>query len=100
MNRKELDYFKRKHPQSNKPLIGWETLISQSTYQGLHDLKKTFRSADYLAAGYTVFNIGGNKYRLITQIDYSNNIVEIKIIWTHAEYSHPKNAEDLRRGRI
>ena len=100
MNRKELDQFKRKHPQSVRPLVGWETVIGQSIYRSFVELRKTFPSADYLSSGYTIFNIGGNKYRLITEIDYGLKMVEIKIVWTHAEYSQPKHAEQLRKGQL
>ncbi len=100
INRKELDQFKKKHPHSIRPLSGWEALVSQSEYRSFNELRRTFPSADYLSAGYTVFNIGGNKYRLITEIDYALKMVEVKIVWTHAEYSQSKNAEHLRRGQL
>ncbi len=74
--------------------------MNQSTYGNFNQLKKTFASADYLPAGYTVFNIGGNKYRLIVEMDYSLALVDIKAVWTHAEYSQSKRIEDLRRGKL
>jgi len=100
MNRKIIEQFKRKHAQNLSPLNSWENLISQSTYYHFNELKKTFASADYLASGYTIFNIGGKKYRLITEIDYSLNLVDIKAIWTHAEYNQSKSVESLRRGTL
>jgi mRNA interferase HigB len=100
INRKKLDQFKRKHPQSVRPLSGWEAVITQSAYRSFNELRKTFPSADYLSSGYTIFNIGGNKYRLITEIDYSFRMVDIKTVWTHAEYSQSKNAESFRRGQL
>lgn len=99
MNRKELERFKNRHPQSIKPLILWETIVSQSSYKSFPDLRKTFPSADYVPL-YTVFNISGNKYRLITEIDYEFQLIDIKIVWTHAEYSHKINNEKLNRGRL
>jgi mRNA-degrading endonuclease HigB of HigAB toxin-antitoxin module len=56
MNRKELASFKNKHPQSIKPLTGWEITMSETDYISFSDLKRTFCSADYLSSGYTVFN--------------------------------------------
>ena len=100
VNRKVLDQFKRKHPQSMRPLSGWETVINQCEYHNFIELRKTFPSADYVSSGYTIFNIGGNKYRLITEIDYPFRMVDIKIVWTHAEYSQSKNAERLRKGDL
>jgi mRNA interferase HigB len=101
INSIEVDKFKRKHPQSRKPFFNWETVINNTDYRDLNALKATFaKKADYLASGYTVFDIGGNKYRLITEIDYFFGVVEIKIVWTHNEYSNPKNQKDLRDGKI
>lgn len=101
INRVELDKFKRKHPQSRGPLSTWEMTVSTTDYSNLNALKTTFgKKVDYLASGYTVFDIGGNKYRLITIIDFMFREIEIRIIWTHTEYSSPKNMSDLRGGRI
>ncbi len=101
INRKTLDDFKKKHPQSRKPLSGWEQIISSTEYQSLNALKTSFgKKVDYLPSGYTVFDIGGNKYRLITIVNYPYRLVEIKIMWTHAEYSNPKNDAVLRGGKL
>jgi len=99
INRKVLERFKNKHAQSFKPLAAWESIVSQSNYRSFSDLRKTFPSADYVPH-YTVFNIGGNKYRLITEIDYEYQLIDIKIVWTHAEYSQRINSEKLNRGEL
>lgn len=72
----------------------------QTNYGSFNELKKTFPSMDYVDHRYTVFDIGGNKYRLITEIDYSAYVVNIKRIWTHAEYSMKKNEDAMRRGKL
>lgn len=101
INRSLLGKFKQKHPQSRKPLSDWENIINSTDYQDLNALKITFaKKVDYLPQGYTIFDIGGNKYRLITEIEYCFKVVEIKVVWTHNEYSNPKNKADLRNGNI
>lgn len=100
INRKALDRFKQKHPPSRKPLRVWEIMVTQSNYADFNDLRKTFAKADYTASGYTIFDIGGHKYRLITQIDYRFKVIEIKVVWTHNEYSHPKNVHNLKQGNL
>lgn len=101
INRVELDKFKRKHPQSRTPLSNWEQIVTVTNYPNLNSLKVTFGSkVDYTPSGYTVFDIGGNKYRLITVIDYSFTTIEIRAIWTHSEYSNHKNEDDLRKGLV
>lgn len=100
-NRMELDSFKRKHPQSRKPLSNWEMIVAATNYPDLNALKVTFgKKVDYIPSGYTVFDIGGNKYRLITIIDYNFAVIEVRVVWTHNEYSNPKNADDLKKGRV
>lgn len=101
INRIKLDDFKRKHPQSRKPLQAWEQIVSATNYRDLVALKLSFgKKVDYVSSGYTVFDIGGNKYRLITIVEYSYRLIEIKIVWTYSEYSNPKNGADLRGGKI
>ena len=55
---------------------------------------------DYVNHRYTIFDIGGNKYRLITEIDYIAKVVNVKRAWTHAEYSMKKNEDALKRGKL
>ena len=96
----ELTRFFIKHPQSKRALLAWTTLIAASNYGNLNELHKTFPSADYVHHQYTIFNISGNKYRLVTIIEYSVGIVRVKRIWTHAEYSMSKNKASLEGGRL
>jgi mRNA interferase HigB len=101
INRIEIDNFKRKHPQSRKSLSNWEMVVTSTCYPDFNSLKMTFgKKVDYTPSGYTVFDIGGNKYRLITIIEYNFSMVEIRVVWTHNEYSNPKNDNDLRRGLV
>jgi mRNA interferase HigB len=82
--------FGESHPQSRKPLAAWELAIKQTNYNSFKELKMTFQSVDYVSHQYTIFDISGNKYRLVTEINYSASVVNIKRIWTHAEYSMKK----------
>ncbi|MCL1463001.1 type II toxin-antitoxin system HigB family toxin [Argonema galeatum] len=54
-------------------------------WQNLDELRQDFASAD-LVVNLTVFNIGGNNYRLITLVDYEKQKVFIRHVLTHAEY--------------
>ena len=51
-----------------------------------HDIKAMYRSASFVADSRVVFNIGGNKYRLVTAVDYRRQALFVKFIGTHAEY--------------
>ena len=100
IGKKLIAAFGSSYPQSRKPLAVWEGIIKQTNYGSFNELKRTFPSADYVYHQYTIFNIGGNKYRLISEIDYSAGVVSIKRIWTHAEYSMKTNETALRRNKI
>lgn len=100
IGKKMIAEFGKSHPQSRNPLSTWEQVIKQTDYKNFNELKKTFPSADYVSHRYTVFDISGNKYRLITEIDYPAQVINVKRIWTHAEYSMKKNEDALRRGTL
>lgn len=82
---KALKEFWGKHNQAEKPLRAWHDVIRTKDYSDLNDLKRTFSTADYVPP-YTVFDIGGNKYRVIARVQYKDASVYIIHVFTHAEY--------------
>jgi mRNA interferase HigB len=81
--------FEEKHGDAKSPLETWARLIENNDFEHLQDLKQTIKSADYVKP-WTVFNIGGNKYRLICVVNYEVKKVVIHDIMTHAEYDRGK----------
>lgn len=73
------------HQPAEKPLQAWYHTMESEVFTDFNDLHNTFPSAD-LVDGLTVFNIGGNKYRLIAAIHYNRRKVYIRSVLTHAEY--------------
>jgi mRNA interferase HigB len=71
--------------EAEAPLQYWYWVAKKAKWRNLAEVKKDFGSADYVAP-YTVFNIGGNKYRLIVTIKYKWQMVYIRHILTHREY--------------
>lgn len=100
IGRKLIVEFERRHPHSRRPLSAWEKVIKQTDYRGFNELKQTFPSVAYVSHSYTLFDIGGNKYRLITEIDYTARVVNVKRVWTHAEYCMKKNEDAIKRGKL
>lgn len=100
IGRKILVEFERDHPHSRNPLSAWEKAIKQTDYRSFNELKRTFPSVDYVNHHYTIFDISGNKYRLITEIDYIAKVINVKRVWTHAEYSTKKNEDAPKRGKL
>jgi mRNA interferase HigB len=73
------------HPDAESPLQAWYRLMKSEVFVDFNGLRATFASADYVD-GLTVFNIGGNKYRLIAAIHYNRRKVYIRAVLTHADY--------------
>lgn len=92
--------FGSSHPQSRKPLAVWEGVVRLTNYCSFNELGRTFPSADYVSRQYTIFYIAGNKYLLVAEIDYSAGVVNVRKVWTHAEYSMKANVNALKENRI
>ena len=85
ITRKRLLEFAKKHPDCNTALESWYRIVKHTKFQSFAALKLTFPSADQVGK-LTVFNIGGNKARLIAAIHYNTSLVYIRHILTHKEY--------------
>ena len=86
ITRKRLAEFARTHPAARAPLNAWFAIVRKTDYASFAGLRITFPSADQVGR-FTVFNIGGNKFRLIAAIHYNRQKVYIRHVLTHAEYS-------------
>lgn len=85
--------FSVKYPDSADWLDNWYSVISKTDYKHFADLRKAFPSAD-IVEKFTVFNVKGNNYRLITAIHYNTKMVYIRHILTHTEYDKNKWRDD------
>ncbi len=77
--------FWMRYPDAKAPLSTWHTLMRMNDFAAFAQLKATFNSVDHVD-GLTVFDIGGNKYRLIAAIHYNRRKVYIRSVLTHSEY--------------
>ena len=71
------------------PLDAWYRTAKGARWRNLAEVRRTYAHADGVPAGeitYTVFNIAGNKYRLITEIYYEDQTILLRHVLTHAEY--------------
>lgn len=85
ISRRALRDFWELHPPAAEPLAAWFRLVERSKFTDFSTLKRTFGAADYVAP-FTVFDVGGNKYRIITAIHYNRERVYIRHVFTHSEY--------------
>ena len=85
ISRRALKDFWDDHPDSEGPLKSWFKIVGATKYETFSQLKETFRTADKVGDK-VVFNIEGNKYRLITVIHFKYGKVYIRHVLTHKEY--------------
>lgn len=85
ITRKRLNDFAGVHPEVKPGLQHWYKLIKGGTFRSFAELRTTFPNADQVGR-LTVFNIGGNKARLIAAIHYNCQKVYIRAVLTHVEY--------------
>jgi mRNA interferase HigB len=85
ISRKALRQFWEKHPDSQTALARWFKIMHQTDFRNLSELRTTFPTADKVG-DWIVFNIGGNKYRLIASMHFNRGKVYIRHVLTHQEY--------------
>jgi mRNA interferase HigB len=88
-----LRKFWEKYPNAETSLRYWYKVTSQSRWSHFDDVRQTFPSADNVEQ-LTVFNIGGNNYRLITKINFLQQRVYIRNVLTHGEYDKDNLKKD------
>ena len=76
---------KRKYPEIKSALDGWYRVMKQNKFNNFSKLKRSFNSVDKVGSVY-VFDIGGNKLRLIANIHFNRQKVYIRHIFSHKEY--------------
>lgn len=74
------------YQDSEEPLKAWHAEAEAANWRTPADIKEKYGSASILKDSRVVFNIAGNKYRLVVKIHYNIGIVYIRLIDTHAEY--------------
>lgn len=80
-----LRAFAGQHSQADDALHGWRRVIEKNRFGNWAELKAAFNTVDKVGE-LTVFDIGGNKYRLIAYIRFEKHIVYIKAVLTHRDY--------------
>lgn len=93
ITQKRLKEFWEKYPDSQTSLEIWYNRTKVANWSNFIDLIQVFPSADQVK-NLIVFNIGGNKYRLIALVDFTHKKVFIRSILTHAEYDKNKWKQD------
>jgi mRNA interferase HigB len=89
ISRRRLREFWERHPQSETALVAWYQITMRRRWNSIADVRRDFPQADAVGP-WTVFNIGGNDFRLVVDIVYRGQAVYVKAVMTHAEYDKGK----------
>jgi mRNA interferase HigB len=84
--KRTLRKFWKNHPDAEGPLRAWHQEALRAKWPNPHEIKGQHRNASVIQGGRVVFNIAGNKYRLVVKINYAYGIVYVRFIGTHRQY--------------
>jgi len=85
ISRRALREFWERHPEAERRLRLWHQVVEAADWASWEDVRRTFPSADSVGR-FTVFNVGGNNYRVIARIEFRWRRVYIRHVLTHSEY--------------
>ena len=83
--RRTLREFWTRHPHAEGPIRAWLAVAARARWSSSNDIKRQF-GVDFVSDNRVIFDIGGNKYRLIVHVSYLYGRVLVKFVGTHAEY--------------
>lgn len=84
--KKTLKSFWLRYPDAEEPLLAWYHEVKHEAWAGPAAVKAKYGNASIVGNNRVVFNIRGNRYRLVVAIHYRSGIVLIRFLGTHAEY--------------
>lgn len=82
-----LKFFWQIHPNSRSPLEMWYRVAKKAEWDSFDDVRQDYGKRVDRVGKFTVFDIGGNKYRLIVAIHYNTQRIYVRYVLTHAEYT-------------
>lgn len=87
ISKKPLRLFWERHTDAEQPLMAWYNEVKTEEWKTPADVKLKYGSASILSGNRVVFNIKGNRYRLVVMVNYSYRIVYVRYIGTHEQYA-------------
>jgi mRNA interferase HigB len=85
--KRTLRLFWERHPRAETSLRAWHAVVSRSQWSGPADVKAEFgTTVDFVGDNRVIFDIAGNRYRLIVHVSYAYKRILVKFVGTHAEY--------------
>ena len=99
ISKPKLQEFWRQYSDAKTPLLTWHKQTEKADWKNLAETREMFPYADSIGEC-SIFNIGGNKYRLITKINYKTKVVYVLFVLTLFEYDKDKWKDDCRRRKL
>lgn len=90
LGRDKIAKFCARHAQARKPLGYWLSVAEEAKWSGPQAVKDRFADASFLANNRVIFNIKGKSYRLVVDAFYSDGVLIVEWVGTHAEYGRKK----------
>ena len=84
--KRALREYWEQEPRAEQPLKSWHEVASKADWSSPAEVKQMYRAASIVGNDRIVFNIGGNRYRLIVRFDYADRLGFVRFVGTHAEY--------------
>jgi len=95
MHKKTVREYGEAHPPAAEPLKEWFAKVEAADWANFSELKNDMRPTDLIGGDRYIFNIGGNKYRLLAAIMFKTRTILIRGIYTHREYDRLTNHQLL-----
>lgn len=92
---KRIKEFSEKHTDAENPLNYWCHIVTKKDWNNFNKIKNTFNNVDYVGNHRFVFNIKGNKYRLVAIISFIAKKVYIRFIGTHSEFDAIQDIQNI-----
>ncbi|WP_093388582.1 type II toxin-antitoxin system HigB family toxin [Rugamonas rubra] len=86
ISNKALVDFSIAHPPAHAPMQAWRKILESRPFANFADIKRVFNATDKAGDNY-IFNIGGNKYRIVAGISFQYQRLYIRYVFTHEEYN-------------
>lgn len=95
ISERRLREFWQQHPESENAMRELIMTLRLADWKNFSDVRRTFNHAD-IYGGCVIFDVGGNKYRIIGKIAYQHKIVFVRFVLTHKEYDEKKWQADCK----
>jgi mRNA interferase HigB len=86
VHRDRIETFQKQHADTRGPLAAWLEHVSRVNWNSPKDVQKDYGDDVILPKNRAVFNVKGNKIRIVTALNYKLQIIDIRFVGTHAEY--------------